>query len=249
MMLDILAFGAHPDDVELGCSGTLAGMVTRGAQVGIIDLTRGELGTRGTPEVRLQESETAAAILGAAVRINLGMRDGFFQNNEEHQLMIIQALRKYRPQVVLCNAPTDRHVDHGRGSALVRDAGFLSGLRKIETRDPETGEIQQPWRPQEVFCYIQDQFISPDFVIDITATWPKKLASVQAYRSQFYNPGSDEPVTYIATDDYWKFIEARNREMGHLGGYAFGEGFVRTRTLAFDSLTPFLSPELQQRIR
>jgi len=183
MKLDILAFGAHPDDVELGCSGTILKEISLGKKVGIVDLTRGELGTRGSAEIRDQEASDAAKILGVSVRENLNMRDGFFVNDEKHQLEIIKMIRKYKPETVLCNAIDDRHIDHGKGSKLVSDACFLSGLMKIET--VLDGEIQKPWRPKVVYHYIQWKNIEPDFVVDITGFTDKKIESILAYRSQF----------------------------------------------------------------
>ena len=191
MKLDILAFGAHPDDVELGCSGTILKEISLGKTVGIVDLTRGELGTRGSAEIRDQEANAAANILGVSVRENLNMRDGFFVNDEKHQLQVIQMIRKYKPEIVLCNAIDDRHIDHGKGSKLVSDACFLSGLMKIET--VLDGEIQKPWRPKVVYHYIQWKNIEPDFVVDITGFTDKKIESILAYRSQFYDPNSKEP--------------------------------------------------------
>lgn len=225
MKLDILAFGAHPDDIELSCSGTLIKMQAMGHRTGAVDLTRGELGTRGTPELRLQEADAAAKVMGLSVRENLGLADGFFRNTPENQLPVIRAIRKYRPSIIICNAPEDRHPDHGKGGALVRDAAFLSGLRRIETTD-DSGQPQEPWRPKKVFHYIQDRFLKPSFVVDITGFFEQKIESVKAYGSQFYNPESDEPLTYISTKDFWDFLEARNRELGHMIGVTYGEGFI-----------------------
>ena len=195
MKLDILAFGAHPDDVELGCAGTILKEISLGKTVGIIDLTRGELGTRGSAEIRDQEAAAAAKILGVSVRENLNMRDGFFVNDEKHQLEIIKMIRKYKPEIVLCNAIDDRHIDHGKGSKLVSDACFLSGLMKIETSID--GEKQDAWRPKLVYHYIQWKNIEPDFVVDITGFTDKKIESILAYGSQFYDANSKEPVTPI----------------------------------------------------
>jgi bacillithiol biosynthesis deacetylase BshB1 len=234
MKLDILAFGAHPDDVELGCSGTIAKEVSLGKKVGIIDLTRGELGTRGSAEIRNQESAKASEILGVSVRENLDMRDGFFINDETHQLKIIQMLRKYRPEIVLCNAITDRHIDHGKGSKLVSDACFLSGLIKIETE--LNGEKQQVWRPKVVYHYIQWQNIEPDFVVDISEFMDKKMESVLAYGSQFYDPNSKEPVTPITSKNFLDSVKYRAEDLGRLVGVAFAEGFTTERYLAVNSL-------------
>ena len=234
MKLDILAFGAHPDDVELGCSGTIAKEVSLGKKVGIIDLTRGELGTRGSVEIRNSESAKASEILGVSVRENLDMRDGFFINDEAHQLKIIQMLRKYRPEIVLCNAIADRHIDHGKGSKLVSDACFLSGLVKIETE--LNGEKQQAWRPKVVYHYIQWQNIEPDFVVDISGFLDKKMESVLAYGSQFYDPNSNEPVTPITSKTFLDSVKYRAEDLGRLVGVAYAEGFTTERYLAVNSL-------------
>ena len=234
MKLDILAFGAHPDDVELGCSGTIAKEISLGKKVGIIDLTRGELGTRGSVEIRNSEAEAAAKILGVSIRKNLDMRDGFFQNDESHQLRIIEIIRKYKPEIVLCNAIDDRHIDHAKGSKLVSDACFLSGLVKIETSID--GIQQDAWRPKLVYHYIQWKNIEPDFVVDITGFIDKKEASILAYSSQFYNPNSEEPETPIATKNFLESIHNRSRELGRLIGTEYAEGFTVERYLAVNSL-------------
>lgn len=234
MKLDILAFGAHPDDVELGCSGTIAKEVSLGKKVGIIDLTRGELGTRGSVAIRNSESAKASEILGVSVRENLDMRDGFFINDEAHQLKIIEILRKYRPEIVLCNAITDRHIDHGKGSKLVSDACFLSGLRQIKTE--LNGEAQEAWRPKVVYHYIQWQNIEPDFVVDISEFIGKKMESVLAYGSQFYDPNSKEPVTPITSKTFLDSVKYRAEDLGRLVGVAYAEGFTTERYLAVNSL-------------
>ena len=234
MKLDILAFGAHPDDVELGCSGTIAKEVSLGKKVGIIDLTRGELGTRGSVEIRNSESAKASENLGVSVRENLDMRDGFFINDEAHQLKIIEILRKYRPEIVLCNAITDRHIDHGKGSKLVSDACFLSGLIKIETE--LNGKKQQAWRPKVVYHYIQWQNIEPDFVVDISEFLDKKMESVLAYGSQFYDPNSKEPVSPITSKNFLDSVKYRAQDLGRLVGVEYAEGFTTERYLAVNSL-------------
>ena len=234
MKLDILAFGAHPDDVELGCSGTIAKEVSLGKKVGIIDLTRGELGTRGSVEIRNSESAKASEILGVVVRENLDMRDGFFVNDEAHQLKVIEMIRKYQPEIVLCNAITDRHIDHGKGSKLVSDACFLSGLRQIKTE--LDGEAQEAWRPKVVYHYIQWQNIEPDFVVDISEFMNKKMESVLAYGSQFYDPKSNEPVTPIASKNFLDSINYRAQDLGRLVGVDYAEGFTTERYLAVNSL-------------
>ena len=234
MKLDILAFGAHPDDVELGCGGTIAKEIALGKKVGIIDLTRGELGTRGSVEIRNQESANAAKILGVSVRENLDMRDGFFVNDELHQLKIIKTLRKYKPEVVLCNAIDDRHIDHGKGSQLVSDACFLSGLIKIETENE--GKKQEAWRPKLVYHYMQWKNLVPDFVVDITGYNDKRIDAILAYSSQFYNPDSDEPETPIASKNFLESLNYRAQDLGRLIGKDYAEGFTVERYLAVNSL-------------
>ena len=235
MKLDILAFGAHPDDVELGCGGTIAKEISLGKKVGIIDLTRGELGTRGSKEIRDTEAAKAAEILGISIRENLNMRDGFFVNDESHQLEIIKILRKYKPEIVLCNAIDDRHIDHGKGSKLVSDACFLSGLSKIETKFNK--EIQESWRPKLVYHYIQWKNIQPDFVVDISGFNEIKVAAILAYGSQFYNPDSTEPETLIASKNFLESLSYRNQDLGRLIGVDYAEGFTVERFLAVNSLS------------
>jgi bacillithiol biosynthesis deacetylase BshB1 len=234
MKLDILAFGAHPDDVELGCSGTLAKEISLGKKVGIVDLTRGELGTRGSVTIRNEEARKAAELLGIVIRENLDMRDGFFVNDEKHQLEVIKMIRKYRPKIVICNAIDDRHIDHGKGSKLVSDACFLSGLRKIETT--VEGKLQEPWRPKSVYHYIQWKNIEPDFVVDISAFIKAKKAAILAYSSQFYDPNSNEPETPIATKTFLESIHYRSQDLGRLVGVEYAEGFTVERYLAVNSL-------------
>ncbi len=234
MKLDILAFGAHPDDVELGCGATIAKEIDLGKKVGIVDLTRGELGTRGSAEIREEEASAAAAILGVQVRENLGFRDGFFVNDEKHQLEIIKMIRKYRPEIVLCNAIDDRHIDHGKGSRLVSDACFLSGLRKIETVC--NGQLQTEWRPKVVYHYIQWQNIEPDFVVDVTGYLDKKVESVLAYGTQFYDENSTEPSTPITSKNFLDSITYRAKDLGRLINKDFAEGFTAERYLAVNSL-------------
>ena len=235
MKLDILAFGAHPDDVELGCGGTIAKEISLGKKVGIIDLTRGELGTRGSVEIRNQEAAAAAKILGVSVRENLDLRDGFFVNDEAHQLKIIKMLRKYKPEIVICNAIDDRHIDHGKGSQLVSDACFLSGLMKIETEID--GIKQEAWRPKLVYHYIQWKNITPDFVVDITGFNEKRVEAVLAYGSQFYNPNSNEPETLIASKNFLESLNYRAQDLGRLIGTDYAEGFTVERYLAVNSLS------------
>lgn len=235
MKLDILAFGAHPDDVELGCGGTIAKEILWGKKVGIIDLTRGELGTRGSVEIRDAESALASNILGLSVRENLNMRDGFFSNDETHQMQVIKMIRKYRPNIVLCNAVKDRHIDHSKGSKLVSDSCFLSGLRKIETSFE--GKIQEAWRPNQVYHYIQWEHIEPDFVVDITGHTDKKTDAILAYASQFFAENSNEPSTPIATKNFLESILYRSRDLGRLVGVEHAEGFTIERYLAVNSLS------------
>jgi bacillithiol biosynthesis deacetylase BshB1 len=234
MKLDILAFGAHPDDVELGCAGTLAKEISLGKSVGIIDLTQGELGTRGSAVIRHQEATKAKELLGIAIRENLKMRDGFFVNDEAHQLLVIQMLRKYQPDIVLCNAIDDRHIDHAKGAKLVSDACFLSGLRKIETT--LNGVQQEAWRPKVVYHYIQWKNIEPDFVVDISDFMDIKMMAIMAYDSQFYNPDTKEAVTPIATKNFLESIQYRSQDMGRLIGTDFAEGFTTERYVAVSSL-------------
>lgn len=235
MKLDILAIAAHPDDVELGCAGTLLASMAQGRRVGIVDLTRGELGTRGTPEIRAAEAEAAAKILGAEVRDNVGLPDGFFQNDKEHQLALIPYIRKYQPDIVLANAQEDRHPDHGKGANLIYDACFFSGLRQITTFD-ESGNPQAAWRPKFIYHFTQDRYIKPDFVVDITPYWKKKEEAIRAFRSQFYDPSSPEPNSYISSPEFLEFVEARSKEYGHYIGVKYGEGFTTRRILGIDNL-------------
>lgn len=234
MKLDILAIGSHPDDVELSCAGTIAKEVDRGKKVGILDLTRGELGTRGTAETREREAANATKILNVSVRENLGFKDGFFENNQEHQLEIIKILRKYRPEVVLCNAVDDRHIDHGKGAKLVSDACFLSGLMKIDTED-ENGK-QEAWRPKNVYHYIQWKNLNPDVVVDISGYIDKKLEAVKAYETQFFKEDSKEPATPISSDNFLDSITYRARDLGRIIGTEHAEGFTVERYPAVDSI-------------
>ena len=234
MKLDILVFGAHPDDAELGAGGTIAKEIALGKKVGIVDLTRGELGTRGSAEIRDQESANAGKILGVAVRENLRFRDGFFINDEAHQLKIIKMIRKYKPHTVLCNAIDDRHIDHGKGSKLVSDACFLSGLRRIETKIGE--ENQQEWRPKLVYHYIQWKNITPDFVVDISDYIGAKTDAILAYTSQFHDPKSNEPETPISSKTFIESVHYRAKDLGRLVGVDYAEGFTVERMVAVDSL-------------
>lgn len=235
MKLDILAFGAHPDDVELSCGATLAKEISLGKKVGIVDLTQGELGTRGTAEIRMKEAARAAEILGVSIRENLKLSDGFFENNKASQIKVIEAIRAYRPEIVICNAIDDRHIDHGKGSKLVSDACFLSGLRRISTQ--RNGKEQEAWRPKVVYHYIQWKDIEPDFVVDVTGFMDIKIKSVFAYESQFYNPDSNEPITPIATTNFKESITYRARNFGRLVGVDYAEGYTTERYVAVDNLS------------
>ena len=240
MKLDILAFGIHPDDIELSCAGTILVEKANGKKVGVIDLSQGELGTRGNAQIRKEEAENSAGILGVDLRENLEMADGFFKNDKENQLRIIKVLRKYRPEVIMCNAPEDRHPDHGRSAVLVNDATFLSGLRRIETKD-EQGNLQQEWRPKYVFNYIQDTYLSPDFVVDVSDVFDKKIRSIEAFSSQFYNreAGDKEPQTYISSPEFLESIINRSKMFGKMIGVKYAEGFISKKMIGiktFDAL-------------
>ena len=230
MKVDVLAIGAHPDDVELGCGGTIAKLISEGKKVAIIDLTQGELGTRGTNETRAIEAKNAAEILGISARENLKMRDGFLINSEEYQLRIIKAIRTYQPEIVFCNAVDDRHPDHAKAAKLASDACFLSGLIKIETE--ESGKKQEKWRPKQVFHYIQWKNLEPDFVIDISGFLDKKIESCLAYKTQFYDPTSTEPTTPISSKSFLDSITYRAQDLGRLAGVEHAEGFTTEKTLA-----------------
>ena len=234
MKLDILAIGAHPDDVELSCSGVLAKEASRGKKTGILDLTRGELGTRGSAEIRDQEAAAAAKILGLSVRENIALADGFFTNDKESQLRIIEIIRKYRPEIVLCNAIDDRHIDHGKGSKLASDACFLSGLKKIETI--LDGKTQEAWRPKHVYHYIQWKNLQPDVLVDISGFMDVKMKSVLAYASQFYDPNNPDNNTPISSKNFQDSVKYRAQDLGRLIGTDYAEGFTVERYPAVDSI-------------
>lgn len=238
LKLDILAFGVHPDDVELGCSGTILASIAEGKKVGIVDLTQGELGTRGSAEIRKEEAAAAAKVLNVSVRENLKMADGFFENDEQNKRKVIEVIRKYKPEVVLCNAPEDRHPDHGRSSKLVEDAAFLSGLRKIETF--ENGEKQEAWRPKYLFHYLQDRFLQPDFIFDISDYFAKKLESVLCYKTQFYNPDLNEPETYISRPEFFDAVRARAMMLGKRIGVKYAEGYITKKTVGVTTFDSFI---------
>jgi len=235
LKLDILVMAVHPDDAELGCSGTILKEISIGRKVGILDFTRGELGTRGSAEIRDQEAAESSKIMGLSARENLAFRDGFFNNDEEHQIKIVEVIRRYQPDIVLANAIDDRHPDHGRASKLAVDACFLSGLRKIPTFE-KNGSQQKEWRPKQLLHYIQDRYIEPDFVIDITDFWELKEQAIRAFKSQFFDPNSSDPSSYISSPEFLDFIESRSREMGHKIGVKYGEGFTSYRTLGVNSV-------------
>jgi N-acetylglucosamine malate deacetylase 1 len=234
MKLDLLIFAAHPDDAELGCSGTILRYIAAGKKVGVVDLTRGELGTRGTAETRDAETAESNRILGLHVRENLEMRDGFFRNDEDHQLKIIQMIRKYTPEIVFSNALHDRHPDHGKAGDLINDALFLAGLPKIRTEI--NGIEQNAFRPRLLFQYIQDRYIEPDILVDITEFWDKKMECIRAFKTQFFNPDSDEKETYISSPSFLKVVEARSRELGKAIGAEHAEGFTSRKLLGIDNL-------------
>ncbi len=240
--LHILAIAVHPDDIELGCAGTLLKHAAMGQATGILDLTRGELGTRGSAEIRLQEAANAGKIMGVKVRENAGMRDGFFRNDEAHQLQIIQYLRRWQPDIVLTNAPEDRHPDHGRASALVADACFLAGLRKIESTDG--GKLQDPWRPKRVFHMIQDRQLTPTFLVDIADVFNQKLEAIAAYKSQFHDPESQEPQTYISSQNFLEEIKYRDALLGKRIGSKYAEGFISVNIPGIAHLDQLFYPDV-----
>jgi bacillithiol biosynthesis deacetylase BshB1 len=236
LKLDILVLPVHPDDAELGCAGVILKEIALGKKVGIIDLTRGELGTRGSAEVREKEAEESARVLGLTLRDNLSLPDGFFENTKEYQLKVIEAIRRHQPEIVITNAYHDRHPDHGRANELVETSAFLSGLRKIETK--YDGVLQEAWRPVQVLHFIQDRYIKPDILIDVTAYWDKKIESIHAFGSQFFNPDwENEPQTYISSPNFIEVVEARAREFGKSIGVKYAEGFTSRKILGVDSIS------------
>jgi N-acetylglucosamine malate deacetylase 1 len=242
MKLDLLAIGVHPDDVELGCSGTLVNEIKLGKKAGIIDLTQGELGTRGSVETRFAEANAAASILGVHIRENLKMRDGFFRNDEEHQRKLITVIRKYQPEIVLANVLSDRHPDHGRAGHLIADACFLAGLVKIQTKD-ENGNDQERWRPRQVLHYMQDWYHEPDLIVDISDVFGQRMQSIEAYKTQFHSSGIDSiegPQTYISTPDFLDSVIARARMLGKRIGVRYGEGFITEKKIGIKNLDALL---------
>tara|TARA_B100001057_G_scaffold490274_1_gene578199 strand:+ start:668 stop:1393 length:726 start_codon:yes stop_codon:yes gene_type:complete len=237
--LNFLAFGAHPDDVELGCSGAILKILDSGMKVGIIDLTRGELGTRGSVKIRSKETELASKILGIDIRENLEFEDGFINNDKKHQLQVISIIRKYKPDFVFCNAPDDRHIDHPKASKLITDSCFLSGLSKLKTFD-SSGNNQEKWRPKNIFHYIQWKNLKPDFILDITGYMNSKMKAIKCYSSQFYDPNSKEPETPISKKNFLNFVESRSADYGRIIGTEHGEGFIYNRILGLGSLNDFI---------
>lgn len=235
MKVDILAIGAHPDDIELSCSGTLLRHIDAGYTVGLVDLTKGEMGTRGTPELRLEEAENARKLMGAQFRTNLGMADSAFKNDRGNQLKLIRAIRSAQPHIVLANALEDRHIDHGRAAKLIADACFLSGLQKIETTDDD-GTIQERWRPRAIYFYIQDRQLTPDIVVDITDYMERKIELISAFRSQFYDPNSDEPETPLTGKGFFDLIKGKNSVFGRPASYEYAEGYNVIRTMGTTNL-------------
>jgi N-acetylglucosamine malate deacetylase 1 len=244
MKLDILAIGVHPDDIELGCSGTLINEIKTGKKIGLLDLTQGELGTRGTVETRYEEAVAAAGIIGASVRENLKMRDGFFRNDEEHQLQLIRAIRKYQPEIIIGNILHDRHPDHGRAGHLINDACFLSGLAKIETKD-SSGKPQDKWRPKYFLQYMQDWYHEPDLLVDITDVFEQRMKAISAYTTQFYsgNSGGTGPQTYISTPDFLDAVTARARMLGKRIGVRYAEGFISEKKIGIRTLDALIQVE------
>jgi bacillithiol biosynthesis deacetylase BshB1 len=242
MKLHILAIGVHPDDVELGCSGTLINHVGKGQQVGILDLTQGELGSRGSIQSRFEEAHHSAELMNIAVRENLKLRDGFFKNDEAHQMEIIRFLRRFQPDIVLANALEDRHPDHGRAGKLIADACFLSGLRKIETE--WEGNNQPAWRPKRVFHYIQDRLLSPDFIVDVSASFNQKLEAIRCFKTQFFPDGSKDPETYISKPGFLDKIISRAALLGQRIGVEYGEGFICTSETGITDLDQLIYPEM-----
>lgn len=239
MKIDVLAISAHPDDAELSSSGTLISEVQNGRKVGILDLTLGELGTRGDKQLRKEESKNAAEIVGASFRDNLELEDGFFKNDKENQLKVIQRIRKFRPNTIITNSIYDRHPDHVRGAQLVEESYFKAGLRKIDTFN-EDGTPQDPWRPKHLLFMIQSISLQPTLIIDISSSFPKKMEAIRAFKSQFFNPDSKEPETYISTPGFMAMLESRAVEYGHQIGVGYGEGFQLKQTPGLSSICDLL---------
>lgn len=232
--LDILALAAHPDDVELSCGGTISKYCSMGKNVGIVDFTQGEMGTKGTPELRLEESANAAKAFGLAARENLGLQDVFFENSHENQLRVVSMLRKYRPEILLINSPEDRHPDHVKAAEISKAAVFLAGLKKIETL--LDGKLQDIWRPKAVYHYIQSQFLTPDFVLDVSGHLETRDKAIWCFASQLHNPNSQAGETFISSPEFLKMLNARGKVFGHSIGVDFGEGFIGTRNIGVSDL-------------
>lgn len=239
MKLDILAIAAHPDDVELSCAGTLMVHAAQGMKVGVVDLTRGELGTRGTPELRDLEAQAAAKVMGLEVRENLGLADGFFRNERTEQLAIITAIRKYQPDIVLANAIDDRHPDHGRAAKLIADSCFMAGLRKIETS--LNGELQAAWRPKQVFHFLQDRYHEPDFVVDITPVLERKLEAIRCFSSQFLAAKDHEPQTYISGTGFFDSVLYRSKMLGKMVGVEYAEGYTSAKKIGIRNFADLIN--------
>ena len=234
MKLDLLAFGAHPDDVEMSCSGIILSFTEKGKKAGIVDFTKGEMGTRGTPELRMKEADAAAKVLGLSARQNLSLRDVFFEESDENVQKIVEQIRRFQPKIILANAIEDRHPDHGKGARMVERAHFLSGLKKYKTK--WEGQEQVVWRPQNIYHYIQDRELQPDIIVDVSPYWEKRMDSIRAYKSQFFNPEKEGEETYISTEKFWKFFEARGRAFGHRIGVEFGEGLIQKRDIGISDI-------------
>lgn len=238
MKLDVLVFAAHPDDAELSCGGTILSLVASGKKVGIVDLTRGEMGTRGSAEIRDEESAASAKILGLSVRENLGFSDVFFTNDRQHQIEVVKAIRRFQPEIILCNAVQDRHPDHGKASSLVVQANFLAGLKKVET--DIAGQVQDIWRANNLYHYIQTDWIQPDFVVDVSGFWQKRMEAVRAFKSQFFDPDGEQPNTLISSPQFIEMLEARAIELGLSIRVKYGEGFTVDRNVGVSDLFSLL---------
>lgn len=227
MKLDVLVFAAHPDDSELSCGGTILSLIAQGKKVGVVDFTRGEMGTRGTPEIRDAEAAAAAEILGLSVRDNLGFQDIFFSHDDEHAIKVVKKIRQYQPDIILANAIEDRHPDHGRAASIVKRAFFLAGLKKLETE--VDGKPQENWYPKNLYHYIQTEYMKPDFVVDVSEHWEKRMEAVKAFKSQFFDPNGEASNTLISTPEFMELLDARGKEMGMSIRVKYGEGFVCDR--------------------
>lgn len=235
MKLDVLVFAAHPDDAELSCSGTIASLVAQGKKVGVVDFTKGEMGTRGTPEIRMKEAAKASEVLGLTVRENLGFQDVFFKVDDEHVIKVVEKIRQYQPDIILANAIKDRHPDHGKGAELVKRALFLAGLKKLETTID--GQLQDIWRAKNLYHYIQTDWMTPDFVVDVSSYWETKMESIKAFKTQFFDPDGQSANTLISSSEFMDFLEGRAREFGMSIRVKYGEGFVKDRMVGVSDLS------------